>query len=257
MHDRQAGLEVRVAEIGEEDRQLRRGEHAFVHQRALGQAGHVEELFVGDAGRAYGLLCQAAHDVEASLESGVIHGVISTANEDLAERGLRGLGGRSDRRVVDRHVAPAQQGQAFVPQDLLEQGLTLLLAAGIAWQEHDARTVVPGWRETQLLIRATLFEEAVRHLHQDARAVARVLLRAAGAAMLEIGQNRQRLLDGGVRAAPLDVDDKADAAGVVFEGGIVETLLGREAKGSHVRAPHLPRRIRAPEPRTAYLMLAS
>jgi hypothetical protein len=43
--------------------------------------------------------------------------------------------------------------------------------------------------------------------------------------VLEVPQDRERFLDDVVRLAALDVDDEAEAAGVVLEPGIVETLL--------------------------------
>ena len=76
-----------------------------------------------------------------------------------------------------------------------------------------------------------LLEERVRHLHQHAGAVAGVGLAAAGAAMVEIAQDLDGLLQDLVGLAALHVDDEADAAGVVLELRIVETLFARP----HVR----------------------
>ena len=70
-------------------------------------------------------------------------------------------------------------------------------------------------------------EKCVRDLHQNARAVAGVGFAAARAAMVQIYQHRQRLLHEGMRALPLDIDDKADAAGVMLIPRVVETLLWR------------------------------
>ena len=62
------------------------------------------------------------------------------------------------------------------------------------------------------------------HLHQDARAVASVFLAATCAAMFEVAQNLQCLMDDGVRLAVLQIDDKADATRIVFVGGIIKPL---------------------------------
>ena len=62
---------------------------------------------------------------------------------------------------------------------------------------------------------------------QHAGAVAGVDLAAAGAAVVEVLQDLDGLLEDLVRLASLDVDDEADAAGVVLELRVVESLLGR------------------------------
>ena len=67
----------------------------------------------------------------------------------------------------------------------------------------------------------------MRHLDEHARAVAGVGLAAARAAMVEVPQHLDRLLQDVVRFAALDVDDEADAAGLVLEPRIVKTLLCR------------------------------
>ena len=64
-------------------------------------------------------------------------------------------------------------------------------------------------------------EELVRDLHQDAGAVAGARIGADRAAMFEIDENCQRILDDLVRLAALDVGDEADAAGILVERGIV------------------------------------
>ena len=65
-----------------------------------------------------------------------------------------------------------------------------------------------------------LAEEPVGHLQQDAGAVAGVGLAAARAAVPQVHQHLQRLLHDRVGTAPLDVDDEADAAGVVLVPGM-------------------------------------
>jgi hypothetical protein len=69
----------------------------------------------------------------------------------------------------------------------------------------------------------------VRDLHQDAGAVAHARVGAGGAAMLQIAEDAQPVLDDEVRLAALDVGDEADAAGVLVERRIVQTLRLRRA----------------------------
>ena len=61
-------------------------------------------------------------------------------------------------------------------------------------------------------------------LDQDARAVAGVVLAAAGAAVVQVEQRRQAVADQLMRFPPLQVDDEAHAAAIVFVARVVETL---------------------------------
>ena len=61
----------------------------------------------------------------------------------------------------------------------------------------------------------------MRQLRQDAGAIAGVGLAATSAAMLQIVQYVQRLPDNAMGALPLDMGDKANATGVVLEGGVI------------------------------------
>jgi len=63
----------------------------------------------------------------------------------------------------------------------------------------------------------------VRDLQQDAGAVAHTRIGADRAAMLEIAENLQPILDDLVRLVAFDVGDESDAAGVVLEARIVQT----------------------------------
>ena len=72
-------------------------------------------------------------------------------------------------------------------------------------------------------------EEPVRHLNQDAGAVAGARVGADRAAVLEIEQDRERVLHELMRLLVLDVGDEADAARVLVERGIVQSLRRRQA----------------------------
>ena len=73
-----------------------------------------------------------------------------------------------------------------------------------------------------------LAEEPVGDLDQDAGAVAGVDLAARRAPVLEVAQRADALAHDVVAAQALHVDDEVDAAGVVFERGVVEALGGRQ-----------------------------
>ena len=85
--------------------------------------------------------------------------------------------------------------------------------SGIARHEQDADRIVPGLGQGKAEPGRLLGEEPVRDLDQDAGPVARARIGADRAAMLEIAEDRQRILHELVRFAALDVGDEADPAG--------------------------------------------
>ena len=101
--------------------------------------------------------------------------------------------------AVDRHVAPAQQHLAFG----LDGALELLLAGQargvLLGQEDHADAVLAGRRQLDALARHLGAVELVGDLDQDAGAVAHQLVGADGAAMVEVLEDLQALLDDGVR----------------------------------------------------------
>src|SRR5581483_4427502 len=75
-------------------------------------------------------------------------------------------------------------------------------------------------------------EELVGDLDQDAGPVAGVDLHAGGAAVLEVTERADAHLDDVVGGRALDVDDERDAAGVVFESGVVQPALVRTVRST-------------------------
>ncbi len=119
---------------------------------------------------------------------------------------------------------------AFFCNDRLDDffelpALLAVIRARKSCQRHIARL-----RQLKTQAGAGLFEKSVRHLHQDAGAVTGVFLAAAGAAVIEVLQYRERLLDDLVRFFTLDIDDEADAAGIMLKARIVETLFFRQSE---------------------------
>src|SRR5262249_24457973 len=74
-----------------------------------------------------------------------------------------------------------------------------------------------------------LGKELVRDLHQNAGAVAGARVGADGAAMLEVANELERVLDQLVRLLVLDVGEEADAAGIPLQRRIEQPLRRRKA----------------------------
>jgi hypothetical protein len=52
--------------------------------------------------------------------------------------------------------------------------------------------------------------------------------------VIEILQDRQRLLDDFVRLLTLDIDDESDATGIVLKPWIIKALFGRHVANLHI-----------------------
>ena len=65
----------------------------------------------------------------------------------------------------------------------------------------------------------------MRDLHENPGSVSRVGLATTGAAMVEVNEHAQTLLDDFVGLASLDINHETDATGVMLEPRIVKALF--------------------------------
>ncbi len=224
VHERQRRHDARILQILVVGADLVREQHALVDDGARRHRRHVELLAVRQLQRLDRVAGALADDVELALERIGHRDPAAAADEYLADHRLDLADRLAEVRVVARHVAPAEQELAFV----LDRALDLVFAgeprSRFARQEHHADAVLARRRQLDVLARHFFAQEGVRHLDQDAGAVARQRIGADGAAVRQVLQYLQPLLDDGVGFFALDVRDEADAAGVVLVGGIVKTL---------------------------------
>jgi len=169
-------------------------------------------------------------------------------DEHLADHRLDRLHRFAEHRGVARHVPPAEQDLAFV----LDRPLDLVLAREprrrLLGQEHRADAVLARGRQGHAPFSHLFAEQAIRDLDQDAGAVARLGIGTHRPAVGEVFEDEQPLLDDLVALAALDVRDEADAAGVVFAGGVIEPLAWRKVGWSiHVAPCIFPRSCTAQE----------
>ena len=198
--------------------------------RAGRQADDVPVLGAGERRGADLVVGALADHVELALEREVVADLGRALDEHLAHERLAGARGLAEHAVVGGHGAPAEHVQAFGLHDLLEALFDLAADGGVARQEDDAAAVLAGGGQLDARLPADFVVEGVRHLQQDARAVARVDLGAAGTAMVQVLEHLDRLLEDPVGLVALDVDDEALAAGVMLEARVVQALLGRRAQ---------------------------
>jgi hypothetical protein len=201
-------------------------EHAFVNECFVGKTGDVPitglEQFQlrDDAHRAL------ADNVEFAFESHVVFQRAAPGDEDLADKRLGRFGGGAQRGIVGGDRAPADDFQAFLFDDFLKCPFASLAFGRVLRQENEAGAVLAGLGQLETAPFALLLKESMGHLDQDARAVAGVGFATARAAMVEVAEHLEGLLDDLMRFPAFDIHHETDAAGFVFEPGVIEALPG-------------------------------
>ncbi len=224
VHQRQRRDDAGVLQVAVVVADLVGEQQALVDQRARRERGHVEFLAVLQAQPLDGVAGALPDDVELALQSVGDQDIGAAADEDLPDHRLDLLDRFAQHRVVHRHVAPAEQDLALGPHRALDLLLAGHARSALLRQEDHADAVLALGRQGHALPGHFLAEEAIGNLEQEAGAVARLGVGADRAAMGQILENLQTLQHDLVALLILDVGDEADAAGVVFVGGVVQTL---------------------------------
>ncbi len=174
---------------------------------------------------------------QLALEGINVAAVFATGDEHLADDRLNRLDAVAQNRVVGRHVAPAENALSFRRNELVERGDGLRPALLVARQKDEADRIGAGFGQIEPQRRRFLTNEPVRHLDQDAGAVAGEHVRSGRSAVAQIRQDLKALLDDLVTLAVLYIGHEADAAGVVLVARIVETLFDRQGTCAHLAHP--------------------
>ena len=244
-----------IAEFGEVAGQLSGRQHPLVGDRRRGQRGEVDALGVE----------ALAHDIGAPAQvlsvSGRVIGV--EVEEHLSHPRLRRSRDLAEYALIMGHIADGEHAQPLFGGDASHgvgfgaAGARLGQSAGglgvngglgadevltvVLGEEADADGVFARGGKIDALIGQHLREVVVRDLECDARSVAGALVRADAAAVFELAQRSQGLVDDLVVGRPAVADDEREPAGVVLESRVVEadtawrcrSFLGRRSLLSH------------------------
>ena len=225
MDERHGRLDGGVVEVDEEAAHLRGDQHALVHDGARAHRAHVEDL-VAQGKLGVGLLFDGATaHVQATLK-GIAGGrVVRTAQEGLQDGGHAGARRLAQVVRVDRHLAPKEQRHAGLGAALLEHATGILYALVVLREEQHGHTIVALCRQNLAALLGLFTKKVMRNLEQDASAVAGVLLESRAAAVLQVDQNGQRIVQNLVMALTVDIGKRADATSIVVEFGAIKALL--------------------------------
>jgi hypothetical protein len=165
----------------------------------------------------------------------VVGDALAAADENLRQEGFGGAGNIAQHLVVDRDIAPAEELLAFGADDVGIHLFAFLALDGIARQEDQSGSEFIGaGRQLDAQFAALFAEKFFRQLHHDAGAVAGHLVAAAGAAVGQVDEDIQRLVDDIVGFLALEVHHATHAAGVVFKTRIVQPLRLRQPAVGHL-----------------------
>ena len=118
---------------------------------------------------------------------------------------------------VNRDLAPEEHGNAASRATVLEDAPRIAHALLILREEEHGHGVASLIGKDVAALLSLLAEEVVRHLEEDARTVAGVLLEARAPAMLEVHEHRERVVEHLVRPLSRDTRQRTDAACIVLE----------------------------------------
>src|SRR2546426_1984231 len=227
-------LKQRIGQIRIERSELPRRQHTFIYDRLVRQAGDVEILPEGILSTAQRVFRAATDEVQFALERQVILDGLATANENLPDKRLAGLCRLSKINVIRGHLTPSEEPLPLAGDNFFEGLFTPLALISIGRQENHADAILSGFRQTNSQTLTCVLKKSVRDLEQDTSPIARILLAATRAAVIQIFQDGQRLLDDLAGFIALDIDHEADAARVVLEFGIIKSLFRREPGFFHL-----------------------
>ena len=97
-------------------------------------------------------------------------------------------------------------------------------SAASGGRKNNSSAILALGRQINVFLGANFLEKRVRHLNQDAAAIAGIDLATACAAMIQIQKHRQCLIYHSVRLLALYIDDESHAACFMFELWVVKTL---------------------------------
>ena len=205
-------------------------DEALVNQCARGEAAYIEVGVAGQVVAQYGLLGLLAYGEQPKVELELAQNGLGAPDEELSYS--RPDPRRQDAYLVrgHRYVAPSEEALSLLLDDALDDGLAMGALIVVGRQESHADAVVSGLGNGYPQRAELPRYELVRHLDDYARAIPCFGVSASRAAMSEVYQDFQALLDNAMRLSPLDVGDESDPTCLVLERGIVQSVGGETGR---------------------------
>ena len=126
---------------------------------------------------------------------------------------------------VHRNATPEQQGHASLGAALLKDATRILNAALILREEEHGHAVIALSGQDLTALLRLFAEKMMRHLEEDAGAVAGVLLQARAATVLQINEYRKSIIQNLMALLSMKISERANAARVVFKLRTIQSLM--------------------------------
>ena len=213
MYHRNGGLVILIQQVAVEVAQLADQKHALIYNGAAGERN--------DIGVVVGLLKDAARHVQLAVKIQTLIYVLRAGNEALLDVRHTGECLVAQNVRIDGHGAPAEELHALFFDNNLEHLLCLRTLERILREEEHRDAVIALFANLDAGLRGSLGEEVVGNLQHDADAVTGLALGVLAGAVLQLFYNRQCIVHRLVRFSALDIDNCADAAGIMLIPRIV------------------------------------
>ena len=152
-------------------------------------------------------------------------------DEQLLERGPSLVGELAEVLVRGGDDAPAENIKTLVAGDPFDAGLLTAALRGLQREEGEPGGVFADIGQFEV---CDFTQECVWHLGEDARTVSGAGVRADGTSVLEVAQRLKRQRDDVVSCSTPEGGDHGQAAGILFECRVVQTLLRGVSAGGAI-----------------------
>ena len=166
-------------------------------------------------------------DIQHPLKRVLIQPV-GGADKQLLDSGLGRTRGGADISAfgIYRNQAPAHQGLAFRGDDFVDDCMTVRPLLVDARQKYVADREFSVRRQLAAEFSSGyLAEESVGQANQDAGAIAGIGFESAAAAVIHARIDMEGVEHDLVAGPALDIRHQADAAGILFQRGVIKTCL--------------------------------
>ena len=232
VHQHDGRLHRGMVQLRVEAAELVGGQHSLVDHGAVRHAGDVE-LLARPQSAVDPVLQHLADDVEPALERLVVVHAAAAADVELADVRLHRARGAAQGSRIGGQVAPAEQHLPMLRNHLGGEVHHLAAQPRVRRQEAHAYAVGTRLRQLQTALPGQDSQRGVGNLQQRAGTVPRIRLGAAGAAMVQVREHVEGLVEQLAGLAAVHVDDEPDPARLVLIRGMVQPLLRGNGRESH------------------------